>query len=284
MGERATLSIARSRCGLRRIVPAASSGDGHSRGTNRATIALAESLCRAPHGINPARVLGPRDRGKRIFLTTHSQVVFPLLRAVADTSGAGERCARIQSDSTSRIGGGDCVPGSRWLASSLRATSCLTEIILPLNSQCSRIVNRYEVSYTDHRRLSLLSFGSLLLAPAGDQKVPKESSAASANMPCCPNRVSGRDRHRSRELKRYQHLSPLFKQQTVELIAQDLAGKMVTQLVAHPQLAPRHNGAKLLKRLAEPTGLEPATSDVTGRRSNQLNYDSACKPEMSKNP
>lgn len=69
--------------------------------------------------------------------------------------------------------------------------------------------------------------------------------------------------HRSRELKRYQHLSPLFKQQTVELIAQDLAEKMVTQLVAHPQLAPRHNGAKLLKRLAEPTGFEPATSDVT---------------------
>ena len=31
--------------------------------------------------------------------------------------------------------------------------------------------------------------------------------------------------------------------------------------------------------LAEPTGLEPATSDVTGRRSNQLNYDSAWKPE-----
>jgi hypothetical protein len=27
--------------------------------------------------------------------------------------------------------------------------------------------------------------------------------------------------------------------------------------------------------MAEPTGFEPATSDVTGRRSNQLNYDSA---------
>ncbi len=26
--------------------------------------------------------------------------------------------------------------------------------------------------------------------------------------------------------------------------------------------------------MAEPTGFEPATSDVTGRRSNQLNYDS----------
>ena len=32
--------------------------------------------------------------------------------------------------------------------------------------------------------------------------------------------------------------------------------------------------------MAEPTGLEPATSDVTGRRSNQLNYDSAMKPKM----
>jgi len=34
--------------------------------------------------------------------------------------------------------------------------------------------------------------------------------------------------HSSRELKRYQHLSPLFKQQTVELIAQDLEEKPVT--------------------------------------------------------
>ena len=29
---------------------------------------------------------------------------------------------------------------------------------------------------------------------------------------------------------------------------------------------------KSLKELAGTTGLEPATSDVTGRRSNQLNY------------
>jgi hypothetical protein len=32
-----------------------------------------------------------------------------------------------------------------------------------------------------------------------------------------------------------------------------------------------------LLNMAEPTGLEPATSDVTGRRSNQLNYDSELK-------
>jgi hypothetical protein len=40
-------------------------------------------------------------------------------------------------------------------------------------------------------------------------------------------------------------------------------------------------GDAIFVELAEPTGLEPATSDVTGRRSNQLNYDSAFKPKIS---
>jgi hypothetical protein len=38
---------------------------------------------------------------------------------------------------------------------------------------------------------------------------------------------------------------------------------------------PKKYAQKILMMMAEPTGFEPATSDVTGRRSNQLNYDSA---------
>ena len=34
--------------------------------------------------------------------------------------------------------------------------------------------------------------------------------------------------------------------------------------------------ANSLKNMAGPTGLEPATSCVTGRRSNQLNYGPTC--------
>ena len=34
----------------------------------------------------------------------------------------------------------------------------------------------------------------------------------------------------------------------------------------------RHSHLNLLECMAGTTGLEPATSDVTGRRSNQLNY------------
>ena len=78
--------------------------------------------------------------------------------------------------------------------------------------------------------------------------------------------------HRSRELKRYQHLSETFLRNTAELIAGDLEGDSATDT---PRKSRRASSPKSLKKVAEPTGLEPATSDVTGRRSNQLNYDSA---------
>jgi hypothetical protein len=37
--------------------------------------------------------------------------------------------------------------------------------------------------------------------------------------------------HRSRELKRHQHLSPEFKKQTVELIVKEIAGGTFTDTV-----------------------------------------------------
>ena len=79
--------------------------------------------------------------------------------------------------------------------------------------------------------------------------------------------------HRPDELERYKHFSPAFKQQTVELIAGQLTRQLDTKWVQSLDLTLY----PLLYRqiMAEPTGLEPATSDVTGRRSNQLNYDSA---------
>ncbi len=89
--------------------------------------------------------------------------------------------------------------------------------------------------------------------------------------------------HRSEELERYKHFSPTFKQQTVELIAGQLTRSLATNWLHPSKKTPKtqkttpKNGLMCFichKIVAEPTGLEPATSDVTGRRSNQLNYDS----------
>jgi hypothetical protein len=80
--------------------------------------------------------------------------------------------------------------------------------------------------------------------------------------------------HRSRELERYEHLSPNLKRHTVELIAKILTGTRTD--TPNPGAAIR--SCKRLRRMAGTTGFEPATSDVTGRRSNQLNY----VPEASK--
>ncbi len=67
--------------------------------------------------------------------------------------------------------------------------------------------------------------------------------------------------HRSRELKRYQHLTPLFKQQTVELIAQDL-GKFSDTISGTPELIALTADAKPMKRLTDFDQLPPPTSDL----------------------
>src|SRR5689334_7143332 len=43
----------------------------------------------------------------------------------------------------------------------------------------------------------------------------------------------------------------------------------------------QQQGAKLLMKMARETGLEPAASAVTGRRSNQLSYSRGCRNQGS---
>ena len=96
--------------------------------------------------------------------------------------------------------------------------------------------------------------------------------------------------HRSRELERYQHLTPELRALTVNLIATELfraSGRGRPEKLAHLPaqgvvgvIQKFLGSANVLLRsemLAGSTGLEPAASGVTGRRSNQLNYD----PERS---
>src|SRR5215510_13810508 len=53
------------------------------------------------------------------------------------------------------------------------------------------------------------------------------------------------------------------------------AGSCAAWLRTESLLGTETNRAAVCWRVAGPTGLEPATSGVTGRRSNQLNYDPA---------
>ena len=79
--------------------------------------------------------------------------------------------------------------------------------------------------------------------------------------------------HRSRELERYQHLTPELRAMTVNLIATALFRAKRAKKERGTPTAQR--AGKCLNReelMAGWTGLEPAASGVTGRRSNQLNY------------
>ena len=61
------------------------------------------------------------------------------------------------------------------------------------------------------------------------------------------------------------------------MLADKLGTNFATPTEKTMKAAPKDGFQPLVYQglLAEPTGFEPATTDVTGRRSNQLNYDSA---------
>jgi putative transposase len=63
---------------------------------------LAEPLCGAVHRLVATGVLGPHNCIQRIFVAAYSESILRVLRTLTDTSGVGERRARIESNSTSR--------------------------------------------------------------------------------------------------------------------------------------------------------------------------------------
>jgi hypothetical protein len=62
----------------------------------------------------------------------------------------------------------------------------------------------------------------------------------------------------------------------VQILARGIGDVASHQFLSDPKNTKRRQvAANESFRLAGPTGLEPATSGVTGRRSNRLNYDPA---------
>ena len=69
---------------------------------------------------------------------------------------------------------------------------------------------------------------------------------------------------------RYAHLSPGFKQAAIERL--DTYWTPDENLAGHAGLADRYNPLEILrKRMVRGRGLEPLTSSMSRKRSNQLN-------------
>jgi integrase len=75
-----------------------------------------------------------------------------------------------------------------------------------------------------------------------------------------------------RMLEHYSHIRMEAKRTAVEVISQPVSVESGAQNWAQSPNSQKAAVPNLLKTLAGTTGLEPATSCVTGRRSNRLNY------------
>src|SRR5579864_1277144 len=66
---------------------------GDSRGAHRSPFPVAKSLLRAPHWLDPKGMSGPFHRLPRAWPAPHSKVLFRVLRTIANSFVAGQRCS-----------------------------------------------------------------------------------------------------------------------------------------------------------------------------------------------
>ena len=78
--------------------------------------------------------------------------------------------------------------------------------------------------------------------------------------------------HRSEELERYKHLSPAFKQQTVELIAGQLSRQLATKMATPAELDPENTNSHPEGWLDAPD-LSGLSGGADGTRTRDLRRD-----------
>ncbi len=128
----------------------------------------------------------------------------------------------------------------------------------------------------DRRELAVARLEDLDLAVTGDEaKVSSDSGCPESGQRSAGGRSSGRlKRGKGREVARMTGLEPATSGVTgrrsnqlsyIRVGREPMSGAVVPQ-------ASLTVGATNFRKVARMTGLEPATSGVTGRRSNQLSY------------
>jgi hypothetical protein len=78
---------------LWRVVPGNCPFDGDSRGAHRSPFPVAKSLLPAPHWLDPKGMAGPFHCVPRAWSAPHFKVPFRILRTIANSFVAGQRCS-----------------------------------------------------------------------------------------------------------------------------------------------------------------------------------------------
>ena len=92
----------------------------------RAAVPLAESICRAPHRLDPPRMFGSHHHLERASLARCPVAVFSIPSHDQNASLAKQGLSTASPHTIALCRQDCCVPGSRWSASSLRTSRRLS--------------------------------------------------------------------------------------------------------------------------------------------------------------